>query len=376
MTNIPIKNLVADPDCRPFGQVLCAVTVHEVSLKDAYAAVSMNSSKQLSLLLSKESWGTLSGKEQLFVLAHEASHILCNHLGRMSQNVNRTVYNYASDAVINSILAEFYPNHFSVPEGVITLDLLLTRGWIKDGSVDTATVDKVYREMMNHPDMQKLLEFLKNCKSLDIHSDLSNMDPMLRRMLEDIVREGKGYGNNSSNTLKRLGEIYSKYFPFETILRKLLERERYDFARPSRRVKVKGSFIPRRKVPKFKVYAAIDISGSCFNYSEQFLGYIQSLPEFEEVVYFDTQIKHIVKKGEAKPATLQGYGGTDVEPVMDRWRTIEQKNAASTQLNFLLLTDGLFARIKEAPRSGNVIVFTTSEEVESPTGRKWLNVHI
>jgi predicted metal-dependent peptidase len=203
------------------------------------------------------------------------------------------------------------------------------------------------------------------------------MDPVLKRVLDEIVKDAKSSpGSVAGNTIRRLGDIYSKYFPFESVLRKILEREKYDFSRPNRRVMIEGSFVPRRKIPKFKVYAAIDVSGSCFNYSEQFLAYIKSLPEFEEVDFFDTGIRHTMKKGDSMPSGLNGYGGTDANPVMCKWEKLESRNITTNQLNFILLTDGEIPRLQFSPKKSNVIVFTTNEEVHARSGKRWMNIHI
>lgn len=376
MSEIPLNKLIVDPDTRVFGLVLAALGIRYLPADSAtYGGVLITPDGKVCLVIPAN-YFDLNIKEQLFVLAHEAAHLFANHLGRAGRKVNQELYNYATDAIINSILIKEYPSTLIPPTGIITLDLLIKEGWLTDDfTLYNSTAERIYNQLVSHPKLKALWKFLKSLTSIDKHEDLENLDPMLQRLLEGIIRDASASGNSTSNLFRRLENIFLKPFPFEAILRKELERTKYNFNRPSRRVRIPDSFIPRREVPKFKVFAAIDVSGSCYDYTESFLGYLKGLPEFEEVVFFDTEIKQVWKRGKPFPVTVSGYGGTDLNCVMEHWIALAKKIPQNINTNFLILTDGEIPEINTVPAVGNFLVFTTNREVQ-PRNGQWRNIRI
>ncbi|HRQ45176.1 MAG TPA: hypothetical protein PLB12_12585, partial [Candidatus Goldiibacteriota bacterium] len=110
------------------------------------------------------------------------------------------------------------------------------------------------------------------------------------------------------------------------------------------------------------VYAAVDVSASTKDLTEDFIGYIMALPQFEEVVFFDTEIQYVLKKGQSMPSVMNGYGGTDINCVIKRWQKIEDNNK-SKKLNFVALTDGYVEEIEEMTKE-QILVLTTGIDIE------------
>jgi predicted metal-dependent peptidase len=118
------------------------------------------------------------------------------------------------------------------------------------------------------------------------------------------------------------------------------------------------------------------MSGSCEHHAPDFLGYLMALPEFEAVYMIDTQIQHVVKKGEKIPEMVYGCGGTDLNPAFKICEDIEQKYKGIKK-NFIILTDGEIPEVTNGPKESLTIVFTTHEEVHfKKARRKWMNIHI
>ena len=190
------------------------------------------------------------------------------------------------------------------------------------------------------------------------------MDERLRQEIEVLQRaaQSDNYGSSAGNFMRDLGKIMKPHFPFKTILKKIFDHSKTDFSRPHRRLNLKKIFFPRKFNVKYKVYAAVDVSGSCYEFTEQFLGYIAALPEFEECYFFDVGITETWKKGQKLPSKAQGYGGTDLNPCMEKFKELEAKHRG-IQMNFVVLTDGYIPELTTGPTKSNVIVFTTADEV-------------
>ena len=204
----------------------------------------------------------------------------------------------------------------------------------------------------------------KRFDSHDRNITNENMDQELADAINDMVRAAKqdAYGKETGSFVRALEQACKKHFPFDRILDKIIYKTKMDFSRPHRRINIPPFFFPRRHEEAMKVYAAVDVSGSCIDYTEDFLGYIMDLPEFEAVYFFDDGIKSIVKKGEEVPKKMQGYGGTDLNPVMEEFKKIEAK-AKGYKINFVVLTDGLIPSLTTGPTTSNVVVLTTEREV-------------
>ncbi|MCE5299563.1 MAG: hypothetical protein LLG37_01650 [Spirochaetia bacterium] len=356
-------------DLRLFGAVLVLLKKSETDTVDT-AAVSAGHGEG-TLLYNRAFLESPEFKDRVFVMMHEASHLILASMSRRG-NREKVLWNYATDIIINELIRD----NFGVmpPEDCLQYKFLKDAGFTDSDVPFTArsvTADEVYTfmvsaiETINEKD--GIVEIrLKTGKKLRFRSygegfDDEDMDPGLKEKIGEVVRDHRDAGGKSGTFIRRLTQAAGVYFPFADILRKYFDRREYDFSRKNRRLKAEGTFFPRRKNPRFRVYAAIDVSGSCFDYTEMFLAYIMALPEFEEVDFFDTGILKTMKKGDTMPVRMNGYGGTDLNPVLEKWKRLEAV-VQDAKPNFIVLTDGYIAPVQCLPRT-EVLVFTTGIEI-------------
>ena len=70
----------------------------------------------------------------------------------------------------------------------------------------------------------------------------------------------------------------------------------------------------------------------------------------------------MLKKGSSMPVVMNGYGGTDINCVINRWIKIEKENKGK-KLNFVALTDGYVEEIEEMTKE-QILVLTTGIDIE------------
>ena len=427
---LPFEHFALNSDLRFFMELFLMLRIEEYIPKSKddhfYAAMVMNKkTKNIHMQVNVTQLLQHTISEQMYILAHEAAHLLLSHLIRVEKYDNPEALNIAEDAVINSLLNKYYKGALNQPTDDsgkkigITIESLmeekiLPANFLENRSVDEVTSDEIYEILKKNSNNSNngnngnnsnnnskdssnsscsksgkiSLEDLDNMR-LDNHDGQPHPDDVngdIKETIDNMIKAAKSneYGSIAGNFVRELMEIVRKDFPFNQVLEVMLYKEKYDFSRPSRRIRLRDTtgrlrqtFIPRKRNQKFRVYAGIDVSGSCDDYIESFLGYIMGLPEFEEVVYCDTQIQNIVKKGDPIPNKVSGLGGTDLNPIMKRWEEFEKNKRGSEKLNFILLTDGEIPELEYGPRRSNVIVFTTHNTVNfKGASRPYLNILI
>lgn len=207
-----------------------------------------------------------------------------------------------------------------------------------------------------------------------------NTPSKLQKVMGDLLRaaEDGHYGHTAGQFAKAIRKIYPKHFPFKDVLDKTFKRELYDYNRGNRRIAplFKKTFVPRVRTEDFKVWAIVDMSGSCEFHAPDFMGYITALPQFEAIYCIDTKIHHVVKKGEPIPKMVYGCGGTDMNPALKVCEEIEKRNP-SVRCNFIMLTDGEIPEVECGPRNSLFLTFTTHLSVHfKKASRKWQNIDI
>jgi predicted metal-dependent peptidase len=406
----------------------------EMEIKDTedghfLAGVGLTPQRKLQLCVNTTLLSQFSIPEQEFVLAHEASHVIMNHLLVNRNFKSKELANIAMDAVLNSLLNRSYsPEIQDLNEDkyrTITLERLQAEGFIEQEDLDklnkeltALTTDDVYeileRKMpkgggsgggnqsakggskknknggsSNDKDKDESSDegeggsqgvFEKMDKQrFDEHSDISmdDVDDETRLTIESIIQQAKNdmYGSKTADFVKQLENLVRRHFPFKEILDKILFKTKYDFSRPHRRIHVPHGYIPRRRDEKIKVYAMIDVSGSVWDYTKAFVEYIMGLDEFEELMLIDTEIKKIYRKGET-PDIAIGGGGTDLNPGFEYWRNIENNNRGE-KLNFVCLTDGEIPPLEVGPTRSKVLVLTTHNPINYDAAIKpYININI
>lgn len=381
---LPIDYLLINYRTRLFGALLVLLEKYSTDSIDTVAVTVRNGKGTLAY--NPGFMEKLSFSDRCFVLMHEASHILLSSMSR-SVGKNEEFWNIATDIIINELILTNFG--LKPPKDIFCFGAMakMKLAQRKSLRLDKHCADDIYSIILNGIESIKTGTYLvddgcggkKVVKLAHVTTkgggkftfryygepfDDECLDPRLKGKIKEIIGQARDslYGFEAGNIVRQLCRIMGRYFPFEMILKKVFEKRDYDFSRGNRRFKAKDTFLPRRKNPVYKVYVAVDVSGSCVDYTEKFLSYVSALPEFEEVVFFDTKITKIVKKGEPMPKAICGYGGTDMNAAVSRWLDVEKKSRG-IKLNFVALTDGEIPEIKRLPKTVP-LVFTTHLEVK------------
>lgn len=367
---LPIDLLLSYLETRIFGYVLSYIDIQPFpgltssDGTEVAAGVELNEENKIRLYYNPNYFAKATERERCFILAHEASHIMFSSFPRMNDR-DIFLWNLATDAIINESLKTHFSNIMKIPNGVVTISGLVRAKYLpKDFEYieQSTTADEVY----NHIKQVKQNKAKRKFNPIDIEwkIDQQKIDEKLREVIDSIIRAAANgtYGNVAANYVRTLKKIRRKQYPFSIILRKIFNNTKEDFSRPHRRIESQELFTPRKHKEKYEVYAAIDISKSCWELTEEFLGYVKGLPEFKECIFFNFDIVSIWKNGKLPNKEVLGGGGTDLNPVMKRFRDIECKNR-NTALNFVILTDGEIPELTTGPKRSNVVIFTTNQKV-------------
>lgn len=385
---LPLEHFASQLELKFFLDLFMVMPTRDTS-KTPLAMVSMTADKKLAMHINIPNLLKLPLKEQMYVMAHEAAHIILGHLLRCRKIGSAEVWNIATDAVINSMLNRHYRSYLSMPRNedgkitIITLQSLEKENGVKLSELQVPenemTSEEVYSLVLKSlpPEM---IDQLDNGR-IDGHDPLFNADEMddeVKKNIEEIMRAAKnnGYGTEAGNMVQDLMKVVKKYFPFDQILDKIFDKKRSDFSRPHRRMQLDPFVLPRKRGEKIKVWAAVDVSGSCYDYIEDFVGYLLALPETEEIYFFDTDITLTLKKGQQVPKIIPGWGGTDLNPAMEKFAQIE-KTAQGIKPNFVVLTDGEIPELTVGPVKSRTVIMTTSDEVHySKAINPYININI
>jgi len=433
---LPLEHFAKSDSLRFFLDLFLCMKLRD-SKEVPIAGVMLNNERGVDMLLNMEEFEKYPIRQQNYVLAHEGAHILLEHLLRNKRIESPEGWNIATDGVLNHILDKHYSSTMeelkdSKGQGMaVTLERLQAQKLIDPAkcnrdSLDEMTAEDAYDQLMKNAKKIKVSngpgsgcpscgkdmgqkpsdgsgdknakngncphcgydgkEGIKEMdkKRFDKHDPNvtnDNMNRDMREKLGDIMRGAKNnqYGKEAGDFARALEKAIKKYFPFDRILDKIIFRDKNDFSRPHRRMKLNPYYFPRKHSEKVKVYAAVDVSGSCMDYTEDFLGYIMALPQFEAVYFFDTGITQVLTKNDEKPehmSSVKGGGGTDLNPVMDLFRKIERESFGA-KLNFVVLTDGYIPALTTGPSRSRTVILTTGDEVHwSGAQRPYHNIKI
>jgi len=288
---------------------------------------------------------TLNKQETIFLVAHEVSHVVYDHMDRRGSRHPKR-WNAAADFVINYELHEHNIGKLPDPKtsGVTACF---------DAKYKGMFAEEVYEALCKDPN-QQYPEF-------DIHMEPGDGkgEPMTeeeRRVLSDEIRNAvmqaaKGAAGNVPTGIKRmLKDLTDPQMDWREILNmKLQSMVKADFTweRCSRKMQASGIYLPATK-NDFKVKAAvsIDCSGSM---GEDMLrdlltetkGIMQQFMDFElEVWCFDTKVYGYEKftpdnLDEIDTYEIKGGGGTDF---MCNWEFMKERGIEPER--FIMMTDG------------------------------------
>lgn len=279
-----------------------------------------------------EFWLSLDLKNKLFVICHEALHIILNHGKRIkdSKTMNRSAANAALDIVVNhSLIKNFgfkkedlkdyekycwidtvFKDKNPIPSDEETFEYYynLFDKFYGDGTTDFSLVDS--HSSLSDPQNQ-------NQKIIDQLSQ--NTDENEKKSIEDFIKKHgeAGTSEGSWKFLKKTKVVKKK--KWESVIRKwsikyLCENDAEQWTRLNRRLSTLPTdmFLPSDMEfesidkNKIKVWFYLDTSGSCYHLKERFFSAASSLNKarFDVRLFcFDTKVY------ETSLATRKIYGG-------------------------------------------------------------------
>lgn len=343
-----------------FYAIVSIPTIYFTNSLDTLGVYLEKESNEIVLGINPEFFFTKTSEEKLFLLCHEAMHVLLNHVHLPTGN--HALANIAKDIVINeSLLNDYYfrksemKNLFSE---MITVAKVFSPEEIAEHNIVKNASWTYYYELLNKlkPEMG---ESLKPCQH-GVHGELSNLsedtiDDLLKDVVNRLSKEelhnlkssvvslsDKAGDGSEGRLIKIMHKKLTKKVDWKTILKQAMvsivqrqEVEKYSFARVARRNSLleKGLMIPslnityNKKVAKHNVAFFLDVSGSCLNFSQKFFDFAKTLPtDTCNITFFsfDSQIYNV----DIKNGHLFGGGGTNFDIIekkcsqMDRYPDI------------------------------------------------------
>lgn len=312
---------------------------------------------KIDFLLNEDFFTSLNSKEQLFLVCHEALHVVFAHIERTKiYKLDLDLSNIAQDIVINELLVnEFGFNRGELPftkDGCF-VDTVFTASEIQKYDIKTNGSFEYYYSLLEKKNKKSLK--VKNIDIHDLEKVLSEIYSQIPEEVSDnimrVVAE-KMANEEAKDMLKALSEPLSdkldsngttslgshygivieklnKKVKWEDIVKKKVasllkvdNREYETFVKRPRRLTCldEDLFLPEYTDfehvlnDKFNIAFFLDSSGSCIGYKNQFFSLAASIPKdkFNVTLYsFDTR----VYKLDIKSKSVQGGGGTSFQPM-------------------------------------------------------------
>lgn len=335
-------------------------------------------------------WKRLDFYNKLFVICHEALHIVLNHgIRTKDAGINRKATNVALDVVVNhSLLRSFgfdrtriegwqdycwvdtvfkdkkpQPPDDEMYEYYYNLfDKVYGLGGPGDGEGEPMTVDD--HDMMGEGsgDWGKVIDQLNEGLSEEEKETLKQMvNKHFQKPKQSPKNTKAGTGTGGQWVFVNTGKVKKKR-KWETVIKKWSRKYLRDkdkdieqWARLNRRLVLlpRNMFLPSdmevededKEKTRIKVYFFLDTSGSCWGLKDRFFEAAESLPEdrFDVRLFcFDTQIQ------ETSLASKKVYGGGGTSfHIMEDWiqKELNQENGTYPEAVFVI-TDGYGDNIK------------------------------
>lgn len=305
--------------------------------------------------------------ERIFLLSHEAMHVILMHLDISKDIENHQVANIAQDIVINeSLLNDYFISKRHIKNLVSTLcsvDVIFTPAEIAEHKIVKNGTWKYYYDLImkikpelknqncNHGDGEKIPDYilddllqdalgkLTDEELEDMGYDIDNVINKFKKP-EDIKKNDKAGKTPVGEMINVILERRNKKVNWKSLLKKhyyrLLKRvevDKYNFQKTNRRNSLllnselsipNYSKIEVNLIKKYDVYFFLDTSGSCYQFAQEFYNFARTLPEDYcriKMFTFDTELYPVNPK---KDKTLQGCGGTSFSCIESYLQTLEK----------------------------------------------------
>jgi len=291
----------------------------------------------------EETYGKFSTKHYMFLIAHEALHLMLLTLSRMDKR-NRILWNMATDYAINSALINdegidamptngLYNTRYSNWKAEDIYDDLL-KYYENRFNVDNNLSTPSTKESANEDN--RIQNGITNHKyNIDVHIDIDESTAeSVQLKVEDIMRNHSAKSEKLYNRLLQL--LPEVKFPWKEVLNKYIKgfiKSNASWKLPSRRGLAIGTYLPRiMKTPFINIAIAIDTSGSIsqdnlnlfFSHLRKIL---HSFKDFNiELFCFSTEVhkntlvklnKILSKKFNFSDYNLESNGGTNIKSAFE-----------------------------------------------------------
>lgn len=335
--------------------------------------------KFINFLFNEKFWKECDDYKKMFVVCHEALHIVLQHGTRFLENVDNKIANIAMDIVVNHALVRDF--------GFIRSEI--------DSNNDYCWVDTVFKDKKylghSYPDdestefyyneIEKQKNNEDNCgggessgnksgknQLVDDHEGISDeeLKEVVKQAIESLDEKEKQQLGSALSKIKNAGidsgdwitiqEVKkTKNRKWESVIKKweiqslkLSEFEKEQWVRKSRRMNSfdNGLILPcnaeiecfHKEKNKINVYFFLDTSGSCIGLAERFFTAANSLPKekFDVRLFcFDTKVEEI----DLNARKIYGGGGTSFDIIEKTIQSEKQKTKKYPSAVFII-TDG------------------------------------
>ena len=334
---------------------------------------------KMYLLYNEEFTNNLSNNDLTFILFHEVSHLLSNHVSRI-KNRNLKLSNITQDMIINTNISntENYltkpKNAYFIPKeytGDYIFEVLYN--WVENEKeeYDNKNGDNDKNNSDEYNDMQKAFKNMDNDKpyTMDEHieSDEGNesMNELNKELIRDIMNNIKQRGLLPGNIESMFVNINKSKKDYLKLLKSQVSNKLFG-SKIKRTYKKMNRYgingIKGNQTINKEINVILDTSYSMVDDFEQVLSYIFRNNYVINLVQIDTKVQSVVQihnKNELKKLKIKGLGGTILQPAVDY--LIEKKlNIFGT----LVLTDGYCEKLN-FNKFKSVLVLSTGIEIKT-----------
>lgn len=277
------------------------------------------------ILINSDFTESISVKETMGVLAHEAMHILgMHHLRQQSREHKK--WNFATDYSINDLLTK---EGFELPEGALI-----------DSDYAEMASEQVYNKMPKPPeDSQPSIGEVMPSGSLSNESGKADApdqakaeEQRVKEMASKAATSAKMQGSLPGSLERMVDDLVAEDTPWYELLRQYMIRDSqddYSWSHPNRRYIGTGLYMPALHGDNGmgEVVVAIDTSGSIGNrelatFQAQIKAIIEDAhPSKISIMYFDTEVSSVTEFNDPQSTDIDlkptGGGGTDFRPIFE-----------------------------------------------------------
>jgi len=357
------------------------------------AAVQFNAEgKFINFLFNEKFWKECDEYKKMFVICHEALHIVLQHGSRFLKNVDNNNANIAMDIVVNHSLVRdfgFIREHVDAKNEYCWVDTVFKdKKYLGSSYPDDESTEFYYNELdkkqnggggngdgsqggsdsennqSNGGGGNKLVDDHGGIKGKELEEAINKVIEELgdkeKQQLKDAISNIKNAGTESGHWFD-IGKVKQlKKRKWETIIKdwstkvlRFSEAEKEQWIRKSRRMGTfnNGLILPSNaevecfnySKGKINVFFFLDTSGSCINLAERFFTAANSLPKEKfdiRLFCFDTN----VQETQLTDQKVYGGGGTNFSIIESHIQSEKSKTNKYPDAVFII-TDGMGTKV-------------------------------